>query len=336
MVLTLATVGVLLSASLTAARMWRISILKLKDVKRLMKQYSQLTIISYIVGPTLIVVSHLGSLLIIITGLSWGAALWAVLLYVIRMLATTGIYHRLLTHKSYQAPTSVLCVGSIVAASAGQMGPSWWKAHHVAHHQCSDQEKDPHSPYMPFKGIKGFWWSQAGWLFSPQFFPSKLPTDVESNLVLKIVDRLHFIPTVALGAISYYIGGYEYLGAFFLSTTVLFHGVATVNSLSHILGDQPFTTNDYSRNHWLVAFLTLGEGWHNLHHAFQSSARHGITVRKGQVAYLPDPTFWFIRMLEFLNLASKIRVPSETELLACARNPNSHNSVFKAKAETSV
>ncbi|MEH2051963.1 acyl-CoA desaturase [Nostoc sp.] len=301
-----------------------------------MKQYSHLTVISYIVGPTLIVVSHLGSLLIIVTGFSWGAALWAVLLYVIRMLATTGIYHRLLTHKSYQAPTSVLWVGSIVAASAGQMGPSWWKAHHIAHHQSSDQEKDPHSPYTPFKGIKGFWWSQAGWLFSPQFFPSKLPRDVESNLVLKIVDRLHFIPTVALGAISYYIGGAEYLGAFFLSTTILFHGVATVNSLSHIMGDQPFTTNDYSRNHWLVAFLTLGEGWHNLHHAFQSSARHGITVRKGQVAYLPDPTFWFIKMLEFLKLASKIRVPSETELLACARNQNCQNSVFKAEAEISV
>ncbi|MEH2246470.1 acyl-CoA desaturase [Nostoc sp.] len=252
------------------------------------------------------------------------------------MLATTGIYHRLLTHKSYQAPTSVLCVGSIVAASAGQMGPSWWKAHHMVHHQCSDQEKDPHSPYMPFKGIKGFWWSQAGWLFSPQFFPSKLPTDVESNVVLKIVDRLHFIPTVALGALSYYIGGTEYLGAFFLSTTVLFHCVATVNSLSHILGEQPFITNDYSKNHWLVAFLTLGEGWHNLHHAFQSSARHGITVREGQVAYLPDPTFWFIRMLQFLKLASKIRVPSETELLARARNRNCHNSVFKAEAKISV
>jgi stearoyl-CoA desaturase (delta-9 desaturase) len=120
------------------------------------------------------------------------------------------------------------------------MGPSWWKAHHVAHHQCSDQDKDPHSPYLPFKGIKGFWWAQAGWLLCPQFFPSKLPSDVERDVVLKIVDRLHFIPTVALGALSYYIGGTEYLGAFFLSTTVLFHGVATVNSLSHTMGEQPF------------------------------------------------------------------------------------------------
>jgi stearoyl-CoA desaturase (delta-9 desaturase) len=155
-------------------------------------------------------------------------------------------------------------------------------------------------------------------------------------VVLKIVDRLHFIPTFALGAFSYYIGGVEYLGAFFLSTTVLFHCVATVNSLSHILGEQPFKTNDYSRNHWLVAFLTLGEGWHNLHHAFQGSARHGITVREGRVAYLPDPTFWFIKILEFLKLASKVRVPSEPELIARARNRNFQNSVFKAKEKTSV
>lgn len=299
-----------------------------------MKHYSQFTIISYILGPTLIVVSHLGCLVIITTGLSWGAALWAVFLYVIRMLAITGIYHRLLTHKSYQTPTSVLWVGSILATSAGQMGPSWWKAHHMVHHQCPDQDKDPHSPYIPFKGIKGFWWSQAGWLFSPQFFPSKLPTDVESDRVLKIVDRLHFIPTIALGAISYYIGGIESLGAFFLSTTILFHSVATVNSLSHTMGEQPFTTDDYSRNNWFVAFLTLGEGWHNFHHSFQSSARQGITVREGQVAYLPDPTFWLIRILEFLKLASKIRVPSEIELLARARN--SQNPVFRAKAKTSV
>lgn len=300
-----------------------------------MKQYSRLTIISYILGPTLIVVSHLGSLLIIATGLSMGAALWAVLLYVIRMLATTGIYHRLLTHKSYQTPRAVLWIGSIVAASAGQMGPSWWKAHHITHHQYPDQDQDPHSPHAPSSGIKGFWSSQAGWLLSPKFFPSKLPTDVESDVVLKIVDRLHFIPTVALGAISYYMGGVEYIGAFFLSTTILFHGVATVNSLNHLVGEQPFTTDDYSRNNWFVAFLTLGEGWHNLHHAFQWSARQGITVRQGQITYLLDPTFWFIRMLEFMKLASKIRVPCETELLARARNRNCQ-SAFKVKAKTFV
>ncbi|NJM85594.1 MAG: acyl-CoA desaturase [Leptolyngbyaceae cyanobacterium RM2_2_21] len=284
-----------------------------------MRQYSLLTTLSYLIGPALIIISHIGSLLVFVTGLSLGAVLWAILLYVTRMLATTGIYHRLLTHKSYQAPAWILWTGSLVAAAAGQMGPSWWKAHHLAHHKHVEQALDPHSPYVPSKGIRGFCWSQGGWLLSRQFFPAKLPTDVEKDSVLRAIDRLHFFPLVAIGAISYFMGGLEYLGAFFLSTTLLFHGVQTVNSLSHIFGKQPFVTNDQSRNNSFVALLTLGEGWHNLHHAFQTSSRHGITIRAGQVCYLPDPTFSFIKLLESLTLASEVKVPAEAILLSRAK-----------------
>jgi stearoyl-CoA desaturase (delta-9 desaturase) len=292
-----------------------------------MRQYSPLTIISYVIGPILIILSHIGSLLVFTTGLSWGAIAWIVGLYLIRMLATTGIYHRLLTHKSYQTPPLFLWLGCIVGASAGQMGPSWWKAHHMNHHQNSDQLLDAHSPYTPSQGLKGFFWSQGGWLLSSKFFPDKLPIDVESDRVLRVIDRLHFIPLVALGVISYLMGGLEYLGAFFLSTTLLFHGVQTVNSLSHLFGEQPFVTTDHSRNNGFVALLTLGEGWHNLHHAFQSSSRHGITIRDGQVAYLPDPTFSFIKLLEFLKLASKLRLPSEKDLLARANNQTNNQNL---------
>ncbi|MDG2990808.1 acyl-CoA desaturase [Candidatus Synechococcus calcipolaris G9] len=285
----------------------------------------------------MIIASHIGSLLVLITGLSWGSILWLLFLYVIRMLATTSIYHRLLTHKSYQASNLVLWVGSIVAAAAGQMGPSWWKAHHMIHHQYVDRDLDPHSPHTPAQGIKGFGWSQGGWLLSPNFFPAKLPSDVEEDGVLKVIDRLHFIPLVALGALSYFIGGVEYLGAFFLSTTLLFHAVQTVNSLSHIVGEQPFSTNDHSRNNGFVAFLTLGEGWHNLHHAFPASSRQGITISAaGQVVYLPDPTFGFIKMLELLKLASKLRMPAENDLLARARNQNFQHSGLPAAVKIPV
>lgn len=301
-----------------------------------MRQYSPLTIVFYLIGPTLIIFSHIGSLLLLLTGLSWGAFLWLILLYLIRMLATTGIYHRLLTHKSYQAPILVLWVGSIIAAAAGQMGPSWWKAHHMTHHQYVEQDLDPHSPHTPIPGIRGFFWSQGGWLLSSKFFPAKLPIDVENDRFLKLIDRLHFIPVIALGAISYFLGGLEYLGAFFLSTTLLFHGVQTVNSLAHIFGEQPFITNDLSRNNGFVAFLTLGEGWHNLHHAFQSSSRHGITIRSGQVVYLLDPTFSFIKMLEFVKLASKLRLPAETHLLARSRERSIESSQLPTPVKTSV
>jgi stearoyl-CoA desaturase (Delta-9 desaturase) len=301
-----------------------------------MKQYHPLTIIAYLLGPTLIIVSHIGSLLVLTTGLSWGSVVWIVFLYLIRMLATTGIYHRLLTHKSYQAPAIVLWVGSIVASAAGHMGPSWWKAHHLAHHQHADRDLDPHSPHTPAQGMDGFYWSQVGWLFSDRFLPTKLPTDVESDVVLRVIDRLHFVPVLALAAISYYMGGTEYLGAFFLSTTLLFHGVQTVNSLSHLVGEQPFDTKDSSRNNGLVALLCLGEGWHNLHHAFPASSRHGITIRNGRVIYLPDPTFSFIKMLQFLKLASKLKVPAASDLLARAKHRKFQQLEIPATVETSV
>lgn len=284
-----------------------------------MRQFSPFTIVSYIIGPILIIVSHIGSLLVFKTGLSFGALTWIVFLYLIRMLATTGIYHRLLTHKSYQAPAPVLWIGCVVASAAGQMGPSWWKAHHLMHHKHADQPQDPHSPYAPAQKVGGFYWSQGGWLLSSTFLPAQLPKDVESDVVLRILDRLHFLPVLALATLSYLMGGMEYLGAFFLSTTLLFHGVQTVNSLSHIVGEQPFDTQDYSRNNRLVALLTLGEGWHNLHHAFQASSRHGITIKSGEIRYLPDPTFRFIKVLESLKLASKLRIPTETALLARAK-----------------
>ena len=285
-----------------------------------MRQYSPLTVISYIIGPILIILSHIGSLILFNTGLSWGAAGWIVFLYLIRMLGTTGIYHRLLTHKSYQAPALVLWIGCIITASAGQMGPSWWKAHHLAHHLHADEDLDTHSPHAPVGGLWGLYVSQGGWLLSSNFFPAKLPPDVERDRVLQAIDRLHFVPTLALAGISYYLGGIEYLGAFCLSTTLLFHGVQTVNSLAHISGTQPFRTKDSSRNNWFVAFLTLGEGWHNLHHAFQSSSRHGISIDSGKIVYLIDPTFSFIKLLESVKLASKIRVIPETDLLARARD----------------
>ncbi|MBV6626351.1 MAG: acyl-CoA desaturase [Rivularia sp. (in: Bacteria)] len=301
-----------------------------------MRQYSPLTIVSYVIGPILIIFSHFGSLLVLMTGLSWGAIAWIVFLYLIRMLGTTAIYHRLLTHKSYQAPSSILWIGSIITASAGQMGPSWWKAHHMTHHQHADKQLDPHSPNTWVKKIQGFYWSQGGWLLSPEFFPAKLPKDVENDIVLKVIDRLHFLPVIALAALSYFIGGVEYLGAFFLSTTLLFHGVQTVNSFAHIVGDRPFITDEFSRNNVFVAILTLGEGWHNLHHAFQSSSRHGITISSGRVAYLPDPTFAFIKILESLNLASKLRMPSEANLLARSRQKKIQNLELSPVLETSV
>lgn len=272
----------------------------------------------YVFGPVLIIASHLGCLLLLWTGLSLGAGLWALALYLLRMLAITAVYHRLITHASYRAPRPVAWIGAFVGASAGQMGPSWWKAHHQLHHRHVDTAADPHTPVGPSAGWRGVWRSQAGWLLSSSFFPEALPADVESDPVLRLIDRFHFVPLLLLAGLSWQLGGLPWLAAFCLSTTVLFHGVASVNSVAHLLGEQPFATGDASRNNLFVAVITLGEGWHNLHHAFQASVRQGFTMRAGELRLLPDPTYRFIRLLESCGWAWGLRVPSERALLARA------------------
>lgn len=284
-----------------------------RSPKQSQQRYSKLTLISYWSGPLFLTICHLGCLLAVFTGLSLSAWLWIFLLYEVRMLAITGIYHRLLAHRAYQALSPVKWIGSIIACSAGQMGPSWWKGHHNDHHRYSDQPGDPHN------SVKGFSWSHFGWLLSESFLPSSLPADIERDPILRFIDRFHFLPALALAWVSYMVGGYEFLAAFFVSTTLLFHGVATVNSLCHWFGSQPFNSSDRSRNNWFVAILTLGEGWHSCHHAFPWSARQGITTQKGNIKYLPDPTFWFINLLTSLRLASKPKVPLETELLSAVK-----------------
>jgi stearoyl-CoA desaturase (delta-9 desaturase) len=270
-------------------------------------------------GPKLIILIHLGCAVLLWTGLGVGAALWAVALYLLRMLGTTAIYHRLLTHGSYRAPRMVWWIGSLVACSSGQMGPSWWKAHHLQHHRHVDTAADPHTPLQSANCWRGFWHSQVGWLLTPEFHPAELPADIEADPVLRTMDRLHVVPVLALAALSWQLGGLEWLGAFCLSTVVLYHAVASVNSLAHLFGDQPFNTGDDSRNNGFVALITLGEGWHNLHHGFQASVRQGFTLRHGKVRRLPDPTYSFVRLLQKLGWASQLRLPSDHALLARAR-----------------
>ena len=273
-------------------------------------------------GPVFIGAAHLGCVLLLVHGLGWSGLLWAAALYVLRMLAITAIYHRLIAHRSYQAPRLVWWLGSLVAASAGQMGPSWWTAHHQQHHRHVDTGKDPHSPLHPQGRWQGFWRSQLGWLLTPDFHPAGLPAHVESDPVLRLIDRLHVLPPLLLAWLSWQLGGWQWLGAFCLSTTVLFHAVASVNSVAHLVGDQPFATGDASRNNGWIAAATLGEGWHNLHHAFQGSVRQGFTVRRHQIVALPDPTYRFIQLLERLGLAWQLRIPSTRALLARSAQTN--------------
>jgi stearoyl-CoA desaturase (delta-9 desaturase) len=299
----------------------RVPVKKLSEVsKEKITFYSTLKALGYAIGPVLIIASHCGSFILLRTGISLIGISWLVGWYLIRMLAITAIYHRLLVHRSYRAPRLLLRLGCLMAASAGQMGPSWWKAHHLTHHRHSDHKDDPHSPRLNGGDWRGFVLAQAGWLLSPAFYPSDLPGDVEADPVLKAIDRFHFLPILFICIISYILGGPMLLGAFCLSTTLLFHGVATVNSLAHLWGQRPFHTGDYSRNNRLVAFLTLGEGWHNTHHAFSYSCRHGYTLIKGKVHQLLDPTYSFILLLSRFGWATDLKLPNDRQFAAAKRS----------------
>jgi stearoyl-CoA desaturase (delta-9 desaturase) len=227
---------------------------------------------------------HVMCLGVFFVGVS-AAALWTALaLYLIRMFAITGFYHRYFSHKSFKTSRVMQFLMGVLGASAVQRGPLWWAAHHRNHHRNSDQPEDFHSPKQ-----HGFWWAHMGWFMTPKGFITdhdKIP-DLMKFPELRLLDRFDTLIAVALATGLYFFG--EWLGAaygtsgmqmliwgFFVSTVVLFHGTVTINSLSHVWGTRRYQTKDDSRNNWFLAIITLGEGWHNNHHHFPGSARQGF------------------------------------------------------------
>jgi stearoyl-CoA desaturase (delta-9 desaturase) len=253
-------------------------------------------------------VSHLGAIYCLVVGISFNAVLYLLVTYIVRMLATTVFFHRFISHKSF-SPTNkwVTYIGCFIACSAGQMGRSWWKVHHLNHHKYTDTNQDPHSPLAPHKGIIGLLYAEFAWVLVPKYaYPDELPMDIENDPILKLMDRLHFIPALSLVYLSVLMGVTDYLLALCLSTTLLFHSNGFLNSIGHLYGKQDFMTKDGSRNNSFVAVLTLGDGWHNSHHAFPKSARHGYQVRDGHITKVPDPTFWLIQLMEKLKLCHSV------------------------------
>lgn len=233
------------------------------------------------------VVLHLGCLGVIWTGWSWTALAVAAALYVGRMLAVTGAYHRYFSHKSYQTSRFGQFVLAVWGATAVQRGPLWWAYHHRHHHQHSDEAEDTHSPRQ-----HGFWWSHLGWITSRRNFPTdytkvrdlaRFPELVWLNRFDLVVPALFAAAIFGLGSLLEHtapglgVTSWQMLvWGFFISTTVLFHATSCINSLAHVMGRRRFATGDDSRNSFLLACLTLGEGWHNNHHRYQAATRQGF------------------------------------------------------------
>ncbi len=253
------------------------------------------------------VVLHLGCLGVWWVGWSWTAVVVAVGLYFVRMFAVTGIYHRYFSHKTYATSRAGQFLLALWGATAVQRGPLWWAYHHRHHHQHSDEDEDTHSPH-----VHGFWWSHIGWITSRRNFPTDYSKvrDLDKFPELVFLNRFDAVVPLALagliGASGWLLGaflpglgtnGWQLLvWGFFISTTALFHGTSCINSLAHLMGRRRFNTADDSRNSLLLALITLGEGWHNNHHRYQSSTRNGFYW------WEVDPTYYGLRMLAWTGL----------------------------------
>jgi len=255
---------------------------------------------------------HLGCLAVIWVGVSWIALLAALALYLVRMFAITAFYHRYFSHRTFRTSRAAQFVFALLGASAAQRGPIWWASHHRHHHRHSDEDPDLHSP-----GLRGFLWAHMGWFFSDAGMKAPVTTapDLMKYPELRWLERWHIVPVVALAGSMFLLGAllgalFPSLGTsgpqmlvwgFFISTTVLYHATFTINSLAHVIGRKRYDTRDDSRNNFLLALITLGEGWHNNHHFNPGS------VRQGFYWWEIDPAYYGLRLLEKLRIVWDLR-----------------------------
>ena len=239
---------------------------------------------------------------------TWAAAGLGVGLYVLRMFGITAGYHRYFAHRAYRTSRAFQFVLAWIGCMAMQKGPLWWAVHHRRHHKHSDQEDDPHSPV-----VKSLWWAHVGWVISGRFrkAPYHEIKDYTGFPELRLLNRLHWIPGFALAGVCYLVAGLPGLvWGFLVSTVALYHGTFLVNSACHLWGTRRFETTDRSKNLWWAAILTLGEGWHNNHHHYQSCARQGF--RWWEV----DMSYYAIRALGLVGIVWDIREPTEKAMAA--------------------
>lgn len=233
------------------------------------------------------VLLHIALFGLIWVGWSPFAVGFAILMYLLRMFAITGFYHRYFAHKTFQTSRFGQFLFGVIGATAVQRGPLWWAAHHRTHHVHADQAQDVHSPHE-----HGFLWSHLGWFLSHANFHTRLDRvkELAKFPELRLLDRFDSLIPLLFAAAIYALGNFLENTApalhtnglqllewgFVISTIMLYHATFCVNSLAHVWGSRRYQTRDHSRNNLFIALLTLGEGWHNNHHHFPGSAKQGF------------------------------------------------------------
>jgi stearoyl-CoA desaturase (delta-9 desaturase) len=261
-----------------------------------------------------LILVHVCCLGVLYVGWSTPAVVVAIALYFLRMFAITGWYHRYFSHRTFKTSRALQFFFAVLGNAAMQRGPLWWAAHHRHHHRHADTEDDLHSPKT-----QGFWWSHLGWLTSRGAFPTNYGEvkDLARYPELRFLDRFDTLVPILLAGSLHAFGellawrwpewgsnGLQMLvWGFFISTIVLLHGTFTINSLGHLFGTRRFDTKDDSRNSFVLALITLGEGWHNNHHRYP-----GVT-RQGLYWWEIDITYYVLWLLSACGLIWDLKKP---------------------------
>ena len=260
---------------------------------------------SDVVYPSAIpfVATHLVCLGAIWTGVPLRALVVASVLYVVRMWAITAGYHRYFSHRTYKTSRVMQFLIAFLGQTSAQRGVIWWAAVHRHHHLHSDTEHDVHSPRH-----HGFLYSHVTWIFNPSNWEPDYGTvkDLTRYPELVWLDRHTYLPAILLGFGVWLVGGWAMLVVgFFWSTVVLFHCTFFINSLAHVSGSQRYLTGEDSRNNVWLALITLGEGWHNNHHHYQSSTRQGFRWWEIDISY------YVLKVMSWFRLVWDLRAPPE-------------------------
>jgi stearoyl-CoA desaturase (delta-9 desaturase) len=246
---------------------------------------------------------HVGALVALIKG---GSRLdWALVggFYFVRMWAITAGYHRYFSHRAYKTSRAMQFLIALLGTTAVQKGPLWWAAIHRKHHRESDTPNDVHSPVQ-----RGFWWSHIGWVLARDHeqYDERRVQDLAKFPELRWLDRWHVVPVLTYLGLTIAFGGLHGLCWWFcLSTVLVMHCTFFINSLTHVWGHRRFDTTDDSRNHPLLALLTLGEGWHNNHHRYQHSANMGFYWWQFDISY------YVLRTMAAVGLVWDLRKPPQ-------------------------
>jgi stearoyl-CoA desaturase (Delta-9 desaturase) len=252
------------------------------------------------------VLVHLSCIAAIWSGITWQAVAICAALYWLRMFAIGAGYHRYFSHRAYSTSRVFQFILAVLAQTSAQKSVLWWAAKHRHHHLHSDTDQDVHSPRR-----KGFAYSHLGWIFSRKHHGTDLVkvADLARYPELMWLHKLELLPAIALGIVCFLAAGWAGLVVgFFWSTVLVYHATFCINSLAHVRGRKRYVTGDDSRNNWLLALFTMGEGWHNNHHAFQSSVRQGF--RWWEI----DLTYYILKALSFIGIVWDLKTPPELVL----------------------